>query len=355
MLTLVLVVLVIVLTSALCSLLEAVLYSVPKNHVERLIQRGKPSGHALRELRTHVDRPIAAILFLNTVANSGGAAIAGALASQVMEPRWLAWFSAAFTAMILLFSEMIPKTAGVVYARPLANLVARPLVVLVAVFSPVIWFFRVITRLITGRRQAEQMSDEELLLMVRLGMRTGHVNKLEARVIRNILQLEERLARDVMTPRTVLYSLPVDATCANVLEDERSRNYSRIPIFDGNPEDLVGVVHIRSVMAEIWEDKEHTRLSDLMAPIHFVLETMTLDELLNVFLERRQHLVAVLEESGGLSGVITLEDVLEEIIGEEIVDEFDDVRDLRKLAHMRRNVLLGEGSDQDDSESTKKN
>ena len=328
-------------TSAVCSLVEAVLYSVPMSHIEMLERSGRSSGSTLRQLRRRVDRPIAAILSLNTVSNTGGAALAGAIATSVWGPSRVVYFSLAFTLAILLFSEMIPKTVGVVYNRRLAPLVARPLQWLVTVFTPLIWLSRHVTSVVLRGQEEERVSDEDLLLMVRLGLRSGDFKPLEARVIRNVLSLETKTARDVLTPRTVVFTLKAATTVRDAVRNHELDRYSRVPVEDKDPEDVVGIVHRVDILTAAANDEFDVRLEELMRPVHFVVDTTSLDQLLRMFLERRQHMVAVIDEFGGFAGIVTLEDVLEELIGREIVDEFDQVTDLRAFAHQRRKEILG--------------
>ena len=339
MLELSLVVGLVVLISAACSLFEAVLYSVPLSQIDALERAGRPSGPILRTLRTQVDRPIAAILSLNTVANTGGAALAGAVAARVFGSAWIGYFSAAFTLAILLFSEIIPKTAGVVYARRLAGPIARPLQILVLLFTPVIWLSRHVTRLVAIGREADRVSDDDLLLMVRRGLRTGDLKPHEARVISNVLALEVKTAGQIMTPRTVLFMLHTDTSLADAAANELLLQYSRVPVYDDDPDDIVGIVHRRDILRSAARDEFDTTLDQLMHPVHFVVDTAKLDQLLHTFLEQRQHLVVVTDEFGSVSGIVTLEDVLEEILGREIVDEFDQVTDLRAFARQQRTAI----------------
>ncbi len=336
MLYLVTVVGVVVFTSAVCSLFEAVLYSVPLSHIESLSHSGRRSGRALSQLRKNVDRPIAAILFLNTIANTGGAAFAGAISAEVLGNASLAYFSAAFTLVILMFGEMMPKTAGVAYARPLARFIALPLQFMVWLFTPIIWMSRFVTRIVSGGQESHRVTDEELLVMVRLGLRSGDFKAHEAEVIQNILELEAKKASDVMTPRSVVYTLSAELTVGDVRHEEKLLNYSRIPVFDESAEDIVGIVNRRDVLTAIGNDRFSVKLREVMRPAHFVSEATRLDKLLRFFLERRQHMVSVIGEYGVLSGIATLEDVLEEIIGHEIVDEFDQVTDLQEFARRQR-------------------
>ncbi len=336
MLELSIVVGIVVLTSAACSLFEAVLYSVPLAHIDTLERAGQPAGPVLRRLRSHVDRPIAAILSLNTVANTGGAALAGAIASNVLESVWIGYFSAAFTLAILVLSEIIPKTAGVVYARQLAGPIAAPLQTLVVAFAPIIWISRRVTRLLAAGKAADRVSDEELLLMVRRGLSSGDLKPHEADVISNILALEAKTAAEVMTPRTVLFTLPTATGVAEAAADKQLLRHSRVPVYDEDPDDIVGIVHRHDILRAAAKDEFDTTLDQLMRKVHFVVETAKLDHLLRGFLEQRQHLMVVTDEFGSISGILTLEDVLEEILGREIVDEFDHVADLRAFARQQR-------------------
>ena len=336
MLELALVVGLVVLTSSACSLFEAVLYSVPLSQIDALERAGKPSGPLLRTLRSQVDRPIAAILSLNTIANTGGAALAGAIASSVLGSVWIGYFSGAFTLAILLLSEIIPKTAGVVYASRLAGPLARPIMMLVKICAPIIWVSRLITQLVATRNEIDRVSDEDLLLMVRRGLRSGDLQPHEADVISNVLALEVKTAAQVMTPRTVLFALHSDITLAEAAADDHLLRHSRVPVYEDNPDDVIGIVHRRDILDAAAKDQFETSLEQLMRPVHFVVETVKLDQLLRTFLEQRQHLVVVTDEFGSVSGIVTLEDVLEEILGREIVDEFDQVVDLRAFARQQR-------------------
>ncbi len=329
-----------VLISAMCSLFEAVLYSVPLSYVESLAQSGRASGLILQRLRRHVDRPIAAILSLNTIANTAGATIAGAAAARVFGHGSLVYFSAVFTLVILVFSEVIPKTAGLLYRRALAPVIARPLDLLVKVMAPMVWLSRFATRLMSRGRLDHAVTDDEFMMLVRMGLQSGTLEADEAQAITNILQLESRTVASIMTPRTVVFALNGQQSILDLRHEAAGWAHSRIPVYDKDSEDIIGIVHRGDVLAAIAEDRWEKKISDLMKPVHFVLEILTLDRLLRMFLERRQHLFVVVDEFGGLAGVVTLEDVLEEILGQEIVDERDQVIDMRELAHRRREQTL---------------
>ena len=323
-------------TSAACSLFEAVLYSVPASRIEALDRAKRPSGRILKQMRQKVDRPIAAVLSLNTIANTGGGALAGALAAGAFGAARIWVFSLVFTLAILLFSEVLPKTVGVVYARALAPFVARPLAWLVALFRPLIALTQLATRVFRSESQEHRISDEELLTMVRLGLRSGDFQPHEARVIQNVLALERRTVSEVMTPRPVVFILAASLTVRDAAAMTELDKYSRIPVYAEDPEELVGVVHKVDILKAVAEDRFETTLEKMMRPISFVVAAAPLDRVLRTFLARRRHMLAVIDEFGGFAGIVTLEDVLEELIGREIVDEFDQVTDLRAFARRRR-------------------
>lgn len=335
---LLIVVLSVVSISGMCSLFEAVLYSVPISHIESLAQSGKKSGRILRRLREHVDRPIAAILSLNTIANTGGASVAGMIVGNMLGEDSIEEyvFSAAFTIIILLFAEVIPKTIGVVYARPLSTFIALPLQWLVWLFTPFIILCRLGTRLVAKEQKEQNISDEELISLARLGRRSGTLDATEAGVIQNILSLKTKTAAQIMTPRTVVFSLQDDMAIEEARNQAGIWSHSRIPVYHEAFEDIVGIVLRRDILAAHANNRGKETLLKIMRPVHFVAESHTLDRILKAFLERRQHLFMVIDEYGGLAGVLTLEDVLEEILGTEIIDESDQVADMRELARRRR-------------------
>jgi len=321
-----------ILISAVCSLFEAVLYSVPLRHVEAMIENGKFGGKTFKRLRLNIDRPIAAILSLNTIANTAGAAFAGVAATAVFGQQWLGYFSAAFTLAILVLSEIIPKTAGVAYARSLAGPVAYSLKGMVWIMAPVIWLTGRITRLIGRRNQNEAVTAEEIQVMARLSLRTGGIKVFQEQAILSVLTLQEKAAKDVMTPRTVIFSLNQHLKISDAVKAAGRWEHSRIPVFDKSPEDVVGIVHTRDILVSLADGNTEDCLKNLMRPIHFVAETARLNMVLGEFLELKQHLFAVIDEYGGLAGLISLEDILEEILGREIVDESDQVVDKQELA-----------------------
>lgn len=339
MLELILAVSLSVIISASCSITEAILYSVPWSHIEQLRKTGRPSGALLYTLRSRIERPITAVLTLNTIANTAGAAIAGAFASKVLSPEQMPIFAIIFTILILVLSEIIPKTLGVVYARPLSGLIARPLHWLVIMLTPIIWLGGKLTSAIMPNHTAPRATEDDVRAMVSLSRQAGGIQAHEEQAIRNILSLDKKRVHDIMTPRTVVFSLAAESTVQEAYQDPQVWHYSRIPVYGENNEDIVGVVMRRNITQAVAEDIDHIKLSSIMKPAHYVLETQSLDALLFQFLDSRIHLFIVIDEYGGLAGVVSLEDVVEEILGREIVDESDPVTDLQELARQRRRRL----------------
>ncbi|MGH8015610.1 MAG: hemolysin family protein [Candidatus Zixiibacteriota bacterium] len=337
---LIITVLVVMGVSFLSSMLEAIFYAVPASHIEALAHAGSVNGKILKDLRRRIDEPITAILCLNNIANIAGSALAGAVATKVFGETWLGLFSALLTLAILIFSEIIPKTIGVVYCRPLSVLIARPLLFLVWILKPIVWTASFITRVITRGHEHEMISSDELVVMAKMGMHKGVIDKDELAVIQNILLLGEKTVRDVMTPRTVVFALSAYETVKDAGIEGGILTHSRIPVYFKDFEDIEGIVYRRDILTARAEHRFDDTLEQLMKPVHFVYERMRLDKVLKTFLDRAEHLFVVIDEFGGLAGVISLEDVLEEILGREILDEFDKVSDMRKLAQKRRSKVL---------------
>jgi CBS domain containing-hemolysin-like protein len=340
-----------VVVSAFCSLSEAALYSVPWSWIEQLRKQGRSSGELLFSLRSNVEKPITAILTLNTIASTAGAAVAGAAGVAVFGPEELWLFTAGFTVLILVFGEILPKTMGVAYNRPVSVVIAVPIKYMMLVLLPIIWAGGLLGKLVAGRRKDPLSSEEDLRAVVSLTRREGVIKPLEELSIKNILSLDRKTASDIMTPRTVVFSLPAQMTVDQARGVGRGVwPHSRIPVYDDeDPENIVGIVYRREVLEALANDQDDIRLGDLMKPVRFVLDTMTLDRVLVKFLESRMHLFVVLDEYGGVSGVVSLEDVLEEILGKEIIDETDQVADMRELARTRREEILRQMRAREDS------
>jgi CBS domain containing-hemolysin-like protein len=327
--------------SAACSLAEAALYAVSWSQIEHLRKEGRRSGLLLFKLRSDVEKPISVVLTLNTVANTAGASILGAAAVKTFGSDTMGLFVALFTLVILIFSEIIPKTIGVAYARQIAPVLAFPLHWLVILFTPFTEVISLLTRLIRKDDKGPQTTEDDIRAIVSLTRRSGRIAPSEELAIRNILALDTKTVSDIMTPRTVVFSLPAQMTVDETRREPHVWHYSRIAVYDNaDVEDIVGVVYRRDILERLANDQNETPLSAIMRPARFIQETLTLDRLLSKFLESRVHLCVALDEYGGLSGVVSLEDVIEEILGKEIVDETDEVVDLRAHAKQQRELIV---------------
>ncbi len=321
--------------SFFCSLLESVLLSVTPSYVAELRERGVRRAEALDQLKAHIDRPLAAILGLNTVANTVGAAGVGAQAQALWGSETLAVASGVLTLLILTFSEIVPKTLGAMYWPRLAPWAAGVLRWLVPMLLPFAWLAHgigaVLARLRgTRERTASGVSREEILALAALGGRQGVMDEQEVGMLRNLLvAMRAKRVGDIMTPQTVLYALPADATVGEVHEEVADRPFSRIPLWESGGERLVGYVLKDDVLEEAAADRFGVALRSLKQPLSMVPESLPVARLLRRFLAQRAPLAVVVDEYGNIAGIVTMEDVIEELFGREILDEADEQRDLR--------------------------
>lgn len=335
---LILVVMGVTILSALCSLLEAILYSVPSRYIEAKVEGGYRVWKVFKGLRKEVDKSLSAIVSLNTFANTFGATIAGYFAVSALGERYLSFFGIAFTLIILMFGEIVPKTGGVLFGRFLCPYMTYALLGIRYLMGPFVYISSVLTRLLTSKAPEERISAEEIRVMAKMGMLTGSLDQLESRVIEGILSLKKKRVKEVMTPRTAIFSLPLDLTLKEIKDMPVEWEHTRIPVYKESTEDIVGIVITKELFIAISKGKEGV-LKEFLRPVKFVPETLSLYVCLLEFLKTRQHLFVALDEFGGLSGVISLEDILEEILGQEIVDESDLVVDKQRWAMARARRL----------------
>ncbi len=333
----------VLIVSAYCSLSEAALYSVRLPFVRQLADSGSRSGAVLVGFKANMERPITAILIVNTLANTAGAAVAGYQVQSLWgDSSWiLGTFTVAFTASVLMFSEILPKVAGVNYRKLVAPAVSIPWELAVRALTPLVWLSQKVSRIFAGA-DGPSAPEEEVHQMAVMSAEEGSILPLEAKLVRNVLRLNEVMARDIMTPRTVVFKQEASKSVAEVAEEVGRQPHSRIPIHAADdPEDWIGLVMKEDVLAAMARDQFDVRLESLKKPLGFVPEVVPGHQLLNEFLERRAHLLAVVDEYGGMLGVVTLEDVMESLLGTEIVDETDQVADLRQVARRRGARQLG--------------
>ena len=318
--------------SFICSIMEAVLLSVTPGFLATMEQRPRPTAARLRRLKENIDEPLAAILSLNTIAHTGGAAGAGAQAAHVFGDAWLGLFSALLTLAILFLSEIIPKTIGAVYWKQLAPWVASLLVWLMVPLKPLVWLSGLASRTISGTHRPAHVSRDEIAALASLGVREGVLDEGESRVVNALLRFRSLRATDIMTPRTVIFALPADDTLGSVIEGHRPLRFSRIPIHDGSLDSLLGYVLKDEILERAALGDTATVLRELRRELIFVPKSAPLSRLFEHFQSSREHIAAVVDEFGGTAGVVTLEDLVETVLDLEIVDEFDNVENLRAAA-----------------------
>lgn len=321
--------------SFLCSLCEAALLTASQSHIELLAEAGNPAGVLMRRHKENVERPISAILTLNTIAHTVGAAGAGAEAAAIFGSEFIGLISAVLTLLILVFSEIIPKTLGAVYWKPLLPFTAYVVQLLTVVLFPAVWASDRLTKLLTPAEREPTVTRGEIEVMARISTGEEGLAETEQIILRNLLHLRGVHVRDIMTPRTVMLALRKDLTVGEVMQKNRLLPYSRIPIYDRTPDDANAFVLRSDILSAAAEDRHSVTLAEMARPLHSIPETTTVERALNEFVSRHQHIFLVFDEFGGTAGLITLEDAIESLLGVEITDESDLVADLRQLAQQR--------------------
>lgn len=328
---------------ALSNIAEAALYSLSAGQVEIMAKSGLQSGIILKELKADINKPITVILTLNTIANTMGAAIAGAAAASLFGAQYLGLFSIVFTLTILVFSEIIPKTIGVSYCKEVAPWIAHPLLILVKILGPLVWLSNRLAKSIEKPGQQSYVTAKEIQAIAAMSKKSGEISRQEEKIIINILELKHKTVRKAMTPRTVIFSLSAHLSVTEASTYPDWTFHSRVPVYDKDQGDIVGVVLRKNLLLAVAsshaphpEGQVSLTLSDLMEPPHFVPESIALPNILLEFIEHRQHLFIVVDEYGGVTGIISMEDIIEEIMGEEIMDESDKTQDMRALARFNQ-------------------
>ncbi|MEM7032319.1 MAG: hemolysin family protein [Chloroflexota bacterium] len=336
MVTLVIAVVIVIVASGICSGVEAALFSVPLIKVQQLAQTKKAAALALLNIRQNMSRPIAAIVILTNLSNIVGTIIVGGIATAVLGSQWLGLFSAILTFLIIILSEIITKTLGERHAETIALLTARAILLITTLLTPVIVVIeKIISPINRGEEPSFTTNEEEIRLLARIGQKEGVIAKRESSLIEQVFQMNDVTAVDLMTPRVEMTYLEGQAKLAEVQDQIIDSQHSRIIITLDTPDEVTGVALKGELLAAIIQGREAESVSALQHQVPFVLETEPADKLLAIFQEARQHLAVVLDEYSGVSGVVSLEDVLEVLTG-EIVDETDQAVDLQEVARKRR-------------------
>lgn len=317
--------------SFLCSILEAVFLSVTPAHIAALEERSPRIAAHIKALKLDVHRPLAAILSLNTVAHTVGATAAGAQAAHVFGDAGVGIFSAVLTLLILVASEIIPKTLGATYWKALTPLTTRLLPPLIWSMWPLVKLSEAISWMI-ARRQHDKVSREEIVAMARISQQQGVIAKNQSAVVANLLRFDALTARDIMTPRTVVEAFDETESVESVAGKLASIPFSRLPIYDEDVDTITGFVLKTDILLAALEDRLDTPLSGLRRDIAHVDETDSLQALFEVLLRSNRHIAVVSDDFGGTAGVVTIEDLVETLLGLEITDEVDGIEDLQAMA-----------------------
>ena len=328
--------------SAFCSVTEASFYSVPPAIIELLQKHKKFTARYMVHVKENIDRYIASVLVVNTIANTVGASVATALAVKNLPPIGQVSLPIVLTILILLFGEITPKTLGVKQAKVVAPLVAVPFyyITIVLSWTGVIWLCLTLTKHWTREKEDKKdVSIDDINSLVSLGLREDVIDRQQSLVIKNILALKSVPVRKVMTPRQVVFSLKADSTIGETLDERGNWPFSRVPLYEKGKDNWIGIVLRRDAYNKLAEGLRDVKLRQMMRPLQLIPDSLTLDKLLLRFLKQRGHIVGVVDEWGAIAGIVSLEDVLEEILGREIVDEYDENVDLQETARRRSKAL----------------
>lgn len=321
-----------ILMSALCSTLEATLLSTPLSYITGLEEQGVRGAARLKKLKQNSDRPISAILCLNTIANTVGASIVGSLVYEVYGDAIVGVFSTIFTLCILIFSEIIPKTIGTSYWRSLAIPASVIINAMIFISFPLVWILERMQRLISSHSTQVSVSREDISAMVSVATEEEVIEKDEKTMIQNLLKLDEVTAHEVMTPSTVVEMAEGQMTIREFY-DSADLTHSRILVYDDDNDDyVVGYALRQDVLEKMAEDKFSTTVREITRPILSFPEDEPLGNIWEKLLAKKEHISVIIDEYGTFRGIVTLEDVIETMLGQEIVDETDEVVDMQEYA-----------------------
>jgi len=320
--------------SAFFSGTESAFFSTPLNKAKVLANQGKKGASYLLQIKKDMRPTITVLVVFTNIFNIAGSIFVGSIAADVFGSTKIGIFSGFLTFLVIIFAEIIPKSVGETFAVPVSLFLAKPFFYATKLFSPLIWIIEVFTRPLPKKKRS--ISEEEIRTLSNIGFLEGVIEKDEKEMIHRVFLLNDLKAKDVMTPRTVITAFEGDVKLKDLKEDLFSLTHSRIPIYKGDLDTIVGICHQRDLLIAFSKEEEREKPVESFAKkeITTVSENQKIDELIPVFQNQRCHLAIVVDDFGGTSGVITLEDVLEQIIG-NVVDETDETIDLRKKAKER--------------------
>ncbi len=321
--------------SFLCSIMEAVLLSTPQSFLMVKYEKGNDWAKTFNDLKANIDKPLSAILSLNTVAHTVGAAGVGAQAVKLFGETSFGIVSAILTILILIITEIIPKTIGARYWRNLAMISAKTIQVMIIITYPLVILSAVITKLISKNKQEQTTSREEIAALANIGADEGVFSSKEHKIIQNLLRLKNVKVTEIMTPRVVVAVADEEIFLKDFLRNKDYLKFSRIPIYSENDENITGYIFRQAVFEKLAEDQHGLKLKDIKREIVVVPNTYVLFSLWEKLLNKKEHIALIVDEYGGLDGIVTMEDIIETLLGLEIIDETDTVADMQKYARDR--------------------
>lgn len=325
--------------SALCSILEAMILSTTTAEIESLKRRYPARGAKLENYKICLEETSSAILSLNTIANTLGATVVGGIAVKiwVQYPNALFYVSSIMALLILFVSEIIPKNLGVLYRPTLQPILIYPLSWICTLMTPISRVVGIFVRALLKPAQAEETdNDEEIMLLAEKSAKEGTLTSNERELISNALILDDILVNKIMTPRTVVHLINDEETVGTLFAKDKNIPFARIPVYNDHADNITGIVRRRDILAAAAKDEDDIRIASLANDAVFIPDNATADDALQTFLKNRQQLAITVDEFGSMSGVITMEDVIEHIIGQEIFEDDDPAVDMRELARRRQ-------------------
>lgn len=318
--------------SFLCSLLEAVLLTATHTYIGVLVKERKKSALLFEHLKSNIDRPISAILVLNTLAHTlGSAAIAYRVQLQYGEHS-VTIASFILTFLILIIAEIIPKSLGAAHWKALIPFTAYTIQALIIVLFPIVIFSEKLGRIFSPTSEAPDVTREEILVTAELGVEEGTIKNKESAIIKNLLMLDKMYVSDIMTPRSVFFALEESETVESIFNKHKPLRFSRIPIYKDNLDNIVGMTFRYRIHEALSNDDRDKPVGEMIRPISTVAERMTVSLLLDFFIKEKEHVALAVDDYGIVTGLVSLEDAVETLLGVEIVDELDSVPDMRRFA-----------------------
>ena len=339
MTSLILLIVIVIIASAFFAGIEAALFSIPKSKVHLLLEQKKKGAEALMKIKENLQRAIMIIVVGNNAVNIVGSMFVGVVATKIFGDKMIGIISAIVTILIIIFGEILPKTIGENNAEYISLRAAKFILFFQKIFFPFIWLLEKLTAPFI--KESHLVSEEEIHMLSELGHKEGSIEKDERDLIQKVFTLNDITAKDIMTPRIVISAFQKDSSLKEIKEEIFNLNNSRIPVYEESIDDVIGVCYRKQLLIALAKDEEERTVEEFVQEVLYVNEDMRVDDLLQLFLTRREQIAIVKDQFNGTSGLVTLEDVLEQLVG-EIVDEDDEVVDTRAFAENegeKRNII----------------